>query len=390
MEGLEFDPFASAADHAPVLPEADHLFSVEDYFMDVDAAPEAEGSAIFQKLPDGVDKASPRGLLYSAAYYNGIERLLPAPKRARLAVKQPGLSVYMRRLQAHPEEDCGFSRTWPRWQCMEAAHKEFLEWHSMHKQISKRESQQEIPRGEFAKESDAIIANWLFLSTVAKEVYERRGPGRNLHHRNVKADLRHLLPPPEKRDRFDGSAPSVKAQGIFVTWFVDVKTDMKPVLESLSKRQGCREVLAEELQASIAHRDLFESAVSFAERVVAKISARSWAVALEIGTSSSVRRPSQVHLHFFCCAQSVEDDTMTKQAAWMTVDPADLVFNDTKPQYLSLMRGGRRGAGFTGGVGAMYYLLSDKRGGIFKQGSHTPFEDALVFVGFLLPACALP
>ena len=81
---------------------------------------------------------------------------------------------------------------------------------------------------------------------------------------------------------------------------------------------------------------------------------------------------------------------MTKQAAWMTVDPADLVFNDTKPQYLSLMRGGRRGAGFTGGVGAMYYLLSDKRGGIFKQGSHTPFEDALVFVGFLMPACALP
>ena len=388
MEGVEVDPFGTGGQESPILPEAEFSFSVEDYFQEVDVTVEHAGGTIAKPLPAGVDKASPRGLLYSAAYHNGVELLVPAPKRARIIQKQSGLSVYMRRLQEQPEADAGFTRPWPRWQRVQAAHKEFLEWYSMHKQISKGDSQKEVPRREFARESDAIIANWLLLHIVAQEVYEARGPGRNLHHRKVQPQLRHLLPPPEKRDRFDGSAPSVKAQGIFVTWFVDAPTAVKPVLDALANGKA-REFLAEQLRFSMPHRDLFASAVSFVERIVAKISANSWAVALEMGTSSSVRRPSQVHLHFFCCAQSVEDDTMTKQACWMTLDPADLVFNDTKPQYLSLMKGGRRGAGFNGGVGAMYYLLSNKRGGIFKQGSHTPFEDVVSLSCLPFSSCAV-
>ena len=259
----------------------------------------------------------------------------------------------------------------------------------MHKHINKTTAKVEKPRSEFGQAGGAVISNWLLLGEVAKVVYEARTPGRKLQNRTVKVELRHLAPAPAAQDRFDGTAPSVKAQGCFVTLFVDVKTDMEHLLGQLLKSGRSREGLAIELRNSVAHQEVFACAITFVERIVAKTSAGSWALALEIGTSSASRRPGLVHLHIFFCAQSVEDDTLQKKSEWLKVDPADLVFLGTKPQHFSLMRGSRR-CGFSAGVGAMYYLLSDKRGGIFQHGSHTPFEDDARCLRLAVVSLALP
>ena len=326
--------------------------------------------------PASVAKDSPLGLLYTAAHHYCVELLAPPPKRGRCNEKTNVLAVNLRRLQAELSQHSGFVPPWPRDQRVGVAWQAYREWYDSHKRTNKGAATAEMTQAEFASESDAVISNWLLLAEVGTAVCESRAPGRMPQHRSDKEAVRHPAPQFVAGSSFNGTAPAVKAPGIFVSWCLGVQENTGQLRSSRVGGGEMRTFHAIEYQCYVQLRELLASANSYVSELGAKICAGSWVMALESEQGPGSSPPWHVNLHWLVCALSLGGGSPETEAGCLTVSPADLVFLGKEPQHLSLMRGSRR-CDLIAGIGAMYYLLCDKRGGLVPNGPHTSCEDVM-------------
>ena len=134
---------------------------------------------------------------------------------------------------------------------------------------------------------------------------------------------------------------------------------------------------------SRAHVDAFADFTKLIAGVVSTIGARTHGTGMEVGTCTSANTPAQCHLHFFASTANAEGGFVNAEVSLMVVDPQKLLFRGKAPQHLSpskVHKGYRAG---TTVQKAMYYLLADKIGSIFQNGSAKPFQDR-GFVGVVV------
>ena len=134
---------------------------------------------------------------------------------------------------------------------------------------------------------------------------------------------------------------------------------------------------------SKAHVGAFADFVAFTAGVVPAIGARTHGTGMEVGICTSANTPAQCHLHFFASTANAEGGFVNAEVSRM-VDPQKLLFRGKAPQHLSsskVHKGYRAG---TTVQKAMYYLLADKIGSIFQNGSAKPFQDRWFLVVVLL------
>ena len=381
------------------LPAAERLFAAEEFFLPITSTAALGTDIVVKGRPEDVGPNTPRGLLYVAAYANHVHVLLRPAKRKRQQEKGRDLYYYLQRLQRDPGRDTGFVQHGRLGDRRRKAYFEFLYWLRRMTFKSRMDARAMVSQTEFAREQQFVVNSWELLACIASEIYEPLVAGNcsNRLARQVVAHLKHKLPDAGATSDPVAKTPlPFRCSALFCTWFLDLGPELVQVLAGIAAGQGRRE-LAVLFRSSKAHMDAFTEFVSFCDGLVAMLGARVHAVAMEIGTCTSKNTPAQVHVHFFASSGNADGGFVNAEVQLMVVDPVKLLFRGKGPQHMSsskVHKGYRAGSTVQK---AMYYLLCDKIGSIFQQGSATPFQDSCVVVlgavlvarGFGLPSLAV-
>ena len=378
---LDTDEELVGADLVP----ADRLFAAEELFLPISSPSRLSSSVAAPSRPDDVAPHSPQGLLYVAAYANHVQALLCPAKRKRQG-KGKDFYFYLQRLQRDPSRDTGFVQAGKLGARTRKAHLEFMYWLRRVCFKSRSEARSMMPQCLFKQELPHIRSSWELLACIAEEIYEPMAAGNSKNQlvRNVLAHLKHKLP--DEGGKADGVAKTplpFRCSALFCTWFLDLGPESVQVLAGIAAGQG-RAELAVLFRQSKAHVAAFADFVAFIAGVVSAIGARTHGTGMEVGICTSANTPAQCHLHFFASTANAEGGFVNAEVSLMVVDPQKLLFRGKAPQHLSsskVHKGYRAG---TTVQKAMYYLLADKIGSIFQNGSAKPFQDRRFVVVVLL------